>query len=178
MLLCNDLARIILGSSGFRPTFYLLWAKTMSNIEKLKEQVLSLIEVPIQNEGCDVAELVISQYRKSSTVRLFVYCQGGVSMERCSRLSRVVGETIEGTDLFENGYTLEVSSPGLDRPLQKTIDFKYRLGELVKIQFAEAKKPAVTAKIVSVNDTEIEFENDSGAFTESIENIERAKIVF
>lgn len=137
-----------------------------------------MIEAPIQNLGCDIADLVISTYRKGATVRIFVYCGEGVTLARCAELSRMVGDKIDGTDLFENGYTLEVSSPGLDRPLEKTIDYKYRIGELVKIQFAEPKKPSVTAKIVSVKDSEIVFENDNGTFTESLANIDRAKIVY
>jgi ribosome maturation factor RimP len=149
-----------------------------SNNDNLKEEVLKLIQSPIQNEGCDVAELVIAQYHKSAIVRVFVYCEGGVNLERCRTLSSVLGTALDGTDLFESGYTLEVSSPGLDRPLQKAIDFKYRLGELVNIQYAEAKKPSVKAKIVAANDNEIVFENESGAFSESLANIERAKIVY
>ena len=137
-----------------------------------------MIQNPVQNQGCEVADLVISTYRKSATVRVFVYCDGGVTLDKCSEISRAVGDSIDGTELFENGYTLEVSSPGLDRPLQKTIDYKYRIGELVKIQFAEAKKKPVTARIVGVNDSHIEFENESGRFTESVANIARAKIVF
>jgi ribosome maturation factor RimP len=163
---------------GFGPLFIYCGRKMTSNIEKLKEQVLNLIEKPIQAAGCDVAELVISQHRQNSTVRVFVYCDEGVNLERCSQISRILGNTIDGTDLFQSGYTLEVSSPGLDRPLQRAIDYRYRIGEMVKIQFAEAKKPVVMAKIVAVEDSNVVFENESGTFTESLANIERAKIVY
>lgn len=150
----------------------------VSNNENLKEEVHRLIQGPIRATGCEIAELVIAQNRKGATVRVFVYCDGGVTVERCRSLSATVGGILEGTDLFGNGYTLEVSSPGLDRPLQRAIDFKYRIGELVNIQYAEAKKPIVKAKIVSASDDEIVFENEAGPFTESLANIERAKIVY
>lgn len=149
-----------------------------STIENLKEEVLKLIESPLKEEGCEVAELVIATYRKSATVRTFVYCQGGTNMARCAQLSHVIGIVLDGTDLFEGGYTLEVSSPGLDRPLQKAVDFKYRLGETVDIQFAQGRRPSTKAKIVAVAENEIVFENESGPFTESLNNIERAKIVY
>jgi ribosome maturation factor RimP len=149
-----------------------------SNNENIKKEVLRIIEEPLQNQGCEVAELVIAQYRKSSSVRLFVYSEGGVTLEKCRELSSTIGNVIDGTDLFQNGYTLEVSSPGLDRPLQRAIDFKYRIGEVVNIQFAEAKRPATKAKIVSASDEAIVFENESGSFSESLANIERAKIVY
>jgi len=150
----------------------------VSTIENLKEEVIRLIEGPLKNEGCEVAELVIATYRKSATVRAFVYCQGGTNMARCARLSNLIGTVLDGTDLFESGYTLEVSSPGLDRPLQKAIDFKYRIGETVNIHFAQGKKPLTRAKIISASDSEIVFENEAGPFIESPANIEKAKIVY
>jgi len=149
-----------------------------SNNENLKEEVLKLIEKPLQDEGCEVADLVIAQYRKGATVRVFVYCDGGVNHGRCRNLSLAIGTVLDGTDLFQSGYTLEVSSPGLDRPLQRAIDFKYRIGELVNIQFAEAKKPSMKAKIMSAGENEIVFETENGTFSESLANIERAKIVY
>ena len=134
--------------------------------------------MPLHDQSCEVAELVIAQYRKSATVRVFVYCEGGTNLERCKGISSVVGNILDGTDLFEGGYTLEVSSPGLDRPLQKAVDFRYRIGEMVNIQFAEPKRPSTRAKIVSTSDNEIVFENESGLFTEALANIGSAKIVY
>lgn len=179
MLLCNDLALIIEGSGGFCAHLFINEVPEMlSNNDRLKEAVRNIIERPLEDEGCELADLSISQHKKGSTVRLFVYCENGTTIERCARLSSMVGAVIDGTEMFENGYTLEVSSPGLDRPLQKAMDFRYRIGETVKIQFAGEKRPSVKAKIKSVNDSDIEFENEAGAFTESLENIEMAKIVF
>ncbi|MGH8016270.1 MAG: ribosome maturation factor RimP [Candidatus Zixiibacteriota bacterium] len=149
-----------------------------SNNEKLKEEVLNIIKGPLQRHGCEVAELAVAQYRKGTTVRVFVYSEGGVNLEKCRNLSSMLGEVLDGTDLFQNGYNLEVSSPGLDRPLQRAIDFKYRVGEVVSIQFAEVKRPTTRAKIVAAGEIEIVFENESGSFTESLANIERAKIVY
>ncbi len=85
---------------------------------------------------------------------------------------------IDGTDLFEGGYTLEVSSPGLDRPLTTARDFRYRIGETVKIEFVDPKRKAVTAEIVSATEDPVEFRNADGEFTLPLVEIERAKIVF
>ena len=150
----------------------------VSNNERLKEAVRNIIEKPLQSENCELADLSVSQYKKGSTVRLFVYCENGVTVGKCASLSSVVGAVIDGTELFENGYTLEISSPGLDRPLSNAMDFKYRIGETVKINFTEDNRPSVRAKIVSVSDSEIVFENETGTFTEELTDIEKAKIVY
>jgi len=150
----------------------------VSNNERLKEAVRDIIEKPLQSESCELADLAISQYKKGSTVRLFVYCENGVTVGKCASLSSLIGAVIDGTELFLNGYTLEISSPGLDRPLSKVVDFKYRIGETVKINFAGENRAAVRAKIMSVSDSKIVFENENGAFTEELTNIEKAKIVY
>ena len=137
-----------------------------------------MIESTLAREEAELADLVISRYKKNVTLRVFVYADGGVSLERCAHLSRVIGDVIDGTDLFESGYTLEVSSPGLDRPLKSIQDFKYRIGEDVRIEFSDRSRKKVTAKIVSVTDDVIGFRNADGEFQVGLDEIELAKIVF
>ncbi|MCM2272032.1 MAG: ribosome maturation factor RimP, partial [candidate division Zixibacteria bacterium] len=88
------------------------------------------------------------------------------------------GEVIDGTDLFERGYTLEVSSPGLDRPLTTARDFRFRIGETVKIGFVDPKRKAVTAEIISTTGDAVVFRNATGEFTLPLVEIDKAKIVF
>jgi len=146
--------------------------------KKAKQQILDLITQPLADEGCEIVDMALSQYKKAVTLRLFVYSQKGPSLDECGRISGIVGDLIEGTDLFESGYTLEVSSPGLDRPLTEARDFRFRVGETVRIQSAKDERNKVTAEIVSASDTEVEFRNDEGVFRMPLSDIEQAKIVF
>lgn len=146
--------------------------------ERLRERVEALVEAPLTEAGYELADLAVSLYRNQATVRLFVYGESGVSLEDCARLSRRVGEVIDGSELFEAGYTLEVSSPGLDRPLKTARDFHFRRGEKVDIMFADRSKKKVTAQIVSADDNSVRFENETGSFSVPLTDIERAKIVF
>ena len=125
-----------------------------------------------------MADLVVSRYKKNIMLRVFVYAEGGVPLERCAHLSRVIGDVIDGTDLFEDGYTLEVSSPGLDRPLKSLQDFKYRIGEEVRIEFTDRSRKKVTAEIVATRDDVVVFRNTDGEFQAGFDEIETAKIVF
>ena len=145
---------------------------------KLKDQIIELIEKPLQESQAELADVVLSQYKSSTTLRLFVYSESGTSLGECARLSRMVGDLIGGTDLLNNGYTLEVSSPGLDRPLKSIRDFKFRIGETVRLEFVEKGRKKITAEIVAVNDEQIEFRKDSELITVGIAEIDRAKILF
>lgn len=142
--------------------------------EDQKQKVIDLIERPLREQGVEIAEVVLSRYKSSATLRVFVY---GASLADCARLSHEIGELIEGTNLFAGGYTLEVSSPGLDRPLTTARDFEHRIGETVKIFFTDPKRKQVTAEIVSASEDQVEFADDSGSFTVPLAEIDRAKIV-
>lgn len=147
-------------------------------VEKLKEQVTRLVEGPLLRDGFELAHVALAAYRSRWTLRLFVYSEGGVSIDDCMHASALVGDLIDGEDLFEHGYTLEVSSPGLDRPLKTAMDFKYRVGETVRIGFVDPTRKQVTAKITSTSETVVEFEDQNGGFTVGLAEIESAKIVF
>ena len=147
-------------------------------VSKLKEKIIELIEKPLQESPAELADVVLSQYKSSTTLRLFVYSELGTSVGECAKLSRMVGDLIDNTDLMNNGYTLEVSSPGLDRPLKSVIDYKFRIGETVRLEFVEKGRKKVTAEIVAVNEEQIEFKKDSEVLTFGIAEIENAKILF
>ena len=71
-------------------------------------------------------ELVDIEYRregKSWVLRIFIDKEGGIAVEDCTRVSHQVGDLIDIDDLIPNAYSLEVSSPGLDRPLKTEQDF-------------------------------------------------------
>jgi len=146
--------------------------------EQVADRVRELVQGPIAGLGCELADINLSHYKSTWTVRLFVYAEGGVDIDLCARLSRAVGDLIDGTDLFEAGYTLEVSSPGLDRPLTRGIDFRYRVGEQVRITFKDRQREPVEAAIVSANETEAQFEGTDGPFSVPLGEIEKAVIIF
>ena len=146
--------------------------------EDIKQQFLDLIEKPLQQEGCELVDIVLSRYRNNWTLRLFVFSDNGTTIDECARISRIVRDIIEGTTLFESGYTLEVSSPGLDRPLTTARDFKHRVGETVRIEFVDPRLKEGTAEIVSATNGEVQFKDGTGVFTVGLAEIEKATIVF
>jgi len=137
-----------------------------------------LIEKPLRQERCEIVDLLLSRYRNNWTLKLFIFSEGGTTIDECARISRIVGDVIDGTSLFESGYTLEVSSPGLDRPLETARDFMYRIGETVIIEFEDPLKKQEKAVILSVTDSDVQFKNSTGVFTIGLAEIKKATIVF
>ena len=143
-----------------------------------KQRVADLLAGPLANAGFDLAEVSLSQYKSNVTLRVFVYGEHGVSIDDCADLSRLIGDAIEGTDLFESGYTLEVSSPGLDRPLTTPLDYRYRVGETVKVEFVDRQRKPVKAVIKAAGDESVELTDETGTFTVVLADIRKAQIVF
>lgn len=143
-----------------------------------KEEVLKTLEQPLLEAGVEIADAALSRYKNNVTLKLFIYSQNGTTLDECSRISNLVGEIIEGTDYFENGYTLEVSSPGLDRPLTTLTDFKYRVGEKVRITFVEDKRKKEEAEIVGIDNDKVLFRSKEGEFSLEMTEIQQAKIIF
>lgn len=148
----------------------------MNANDALKEKVLKLVTQPVEQTGFEIADIVLSRYRTQVTLRLYIYGPKGVTIDDCAKLSRLVGDIIDETDLFDKGYLLEVSSPGLDRPLTTARDFRYRVGETVRVEFVDKKKK-VHGEILQANDTQVVLRVDQEEITLNLDEIKQAKIV-
>lgn len=145
---------------------------------ELKDKIIELIEYPLKNDGVELVDVKLSKYKNNTTLRLFVYSKNGTTLDECARISRFVGNLIDGTDYFESGYLLEISSPGLDRPLKEARDFYYRIGEQVKIEFVDKMKKNIKAEIVGVDNNIIQLKDKNEIYRIEMSEIENGKIIF
>lgn len=144
-----------------------------------RAKVIELIEAPLAQHGYELADLIVAPFRNRATVRVFVYREGGVSLGDCSLVSRTVGELLETTELFQAGYTLEVSSPGLDRPLTTPRDFRFRTGEVVEIRFVDQSRKPTIGKIMPHDDLfgeAVRFRQNDQDFIVPLAEISQARI--
>ncbi len=95
----------------------------------LTERIEAISEPFLQKMGVELVDLHIHQARMQTNVQLLVdKPAGGISLAECAQLNRDIGQAIEAQSLIEHQYMLEVSSPGLDRPLKTKKDFARALG--------------------------------------------------
>jgi len=95
-------------------------------------------------EGAELVLLEEAGSRRRRIVRLYIDSPGGVTHELCARVSGVVGEALDAADAFDGPYELEVSSPGLERPLRKRSHFEAEVGNKV---YVKAKIPIEGSKV-------------------------------
>ena len=101
--------------------------------EALQRSVIDIIEPLLHTQGFDLVELQLQQRKGRWLVRIFADTVGGISLDDCRRLSFEIGQVLDAEDLIPSAYVLEVSSPGLDRPLRTVQDFRRHYQRLVTI---------------------------------------------
>jgi len=106
---------------------------TLELPEDRQGKIRVLAEDLLANLGYELVDLEFSQNDEGSLLRLFVDKEGGVTLDDCTHVSRMFGALLDVEDPISGGYNLEISSPGLNRPLRRFRDFSARIGETVKV---------------------------------------------
>jgi ribosome maturation factor RimP len=83
--------------------------------------------------GFELVDVFVKRGRDGSVVRLFVDKEGGIGLDELQSVSEEVSAILDAEDPIESAYTLEVSSPGLDRPLRNEAEYRRFVGRLVKL---------------------------------------------
>ncbi|MGQ9694295.1 MAG: ribosome maturation factor RimP [Thermodesulfobacteriota bacterium] len=106
----------------------------MSQLEKIIEEVRQLAEPMLRAQGFELVDVEYQRERQGWVLRIYIDRQGGVNIENCAEVNRELGTILDVHDIIPNPYTLEVSSPGLTRPLKKLDDFSRYQGRLIKVK--------------------------------------------
>jgi ribosome maturation factor RimP len=99
-----------------------------------RDRVRQLVEQVIESQGYELVELELKGGGKNSILRVFIDKPAGISHKDCELVSEQLGTVLDVEDLIPFSYTLEVSSPGLDRKLVKDSDYTRFVGKLAKVQ--------------------------------------------
>ena len=100
----------------------------------MRETLLKLLEAPVEALGYEMVELEFHPQGRGGLLRVFIDKDGGVTVDDCEIVSRQVSAVLDVEDPIPGHYTLEVSSPGLDRPLRKEADFTRFAGERARLE--------------------------------------------
>ena len=93
------------------------------------------VALPVLRElGLELVEVQFRREQNGWVLRLTIDKQDGVSLEDCTAASREIGQLLDIEDFVDQKYNLEVSSPGLDRPLKSMADFQSFIGRTAKVK--------------------------------------------
>jgi ribosome maturation factor RimP len=100
-------------------------------------RVESILGPLLDAEGLSLVDIEYKREQGGWILRVFIDKEGNVTLDDCARVSREFGQLLDVEDIIPTSYHLEVSSPGLDRPLKKEADFVKYSGRRVRIKTKE-----------------------------------------
>ncbi|MDQ2076318.1 ribosome maturation factor RimP [Marinimicrobium sp. ABcell2] len=145
-----------------------------------KQQKLQALVAPVVSAlGCELWGLEYLTQGRQSTVRVYIEREGGVALEDCERASRQISSVFDVEDPISEHYTLEVSSPGMDRPLYTLEQFAQYVGEdlALKLRSAIDGRRKFKGTLKGVEGQNVLVVVDSEEFLLPFETIEKANIV-
>ncbi len=109
----------------------------MTGLVDIPQRVAELAQPILDSFGLELVDLELRTAGRSQVLCLYIDKPGGVSLDDCAEVSRELSLTLDVEDCIPGRYTLEVSSPGLERPLKKLDDFVRFSGRLAQIKTIE-----------------------------------------
>lgn len=147
--------------------------------DALVEAVRDLAEPLTDAEGAELVEVEVKGQRNRRLVRLVADADGGLDVDRIARISRAVGDALDQDDVVPGTYTLEVTSPGVDRPLRTGRDFARNLGRDVRIVRREGLDGAreLTGTLTGVDEAGLTLNVKGQSRTVPLDEVAHGKVV-
>jgi len=155
--------------------------------ESIAEHARRLLEPVLERDGFELVEVEWLRMGGRWTLRLFVDRAGGVTIDDCQAVSRTVEPMLDVEDFIEPAYDLEVSSPGLDRPLRKPQDFDRFAGQRAHVKaFApladtapgQAPRKQWTGSLRGFRDGAVEIDVDGTVHRIPLDRIAKAHLEY
>jgi len=165
------------------PAFFIFDIGRLSRVgmpsqkDHIIEEVERLIEPVLAENLLELVEVQFRQEPVGWVLRVIIYKQGSTSIDDCATVSRQLSHRLDVEDLIPQKYSLEVSSPGLDRPLKTDRDFLRNKGEKVKVTVETDGGHLTQIGIIQdVQEGILELESDSGILSYPLSSISKARL--
>jgi len=143
------------------------------------QEVSDLVAPALEDMGFELVDVEYVSKQGRWVLRLFLDREGGVTIDDCARVSGEIGDLIEVTDIIDHEYVLEVSSPGIERPLKKKTDFQKAVGRKVNVRTIHPREGRrnYAGVLVRVEGDVITLLLDGAEVSFPIEELEKANLV-
>lgn len=145
--------------------------------DQLVTAIRALAEPILAEREMELVELTCRPQGRQQLIRLLVDKVGGVTIQHCAQVNQRIGQALDASGLIEGSYTVEVSSPGLDRPLVTRRDFERALGEdlVVECDEGSGRSTSLTGMLLAVQPEAIVLNRPAGNVTVPLARIRIAK---
>jgi ribosome maturation factor RimP len=147
-------------------------------LNNLRDELIGLLTPVVSDQGMQLWELECNARASGGLLRIYIDSPAGVTVEDCERVSRAISAELDVDDPIPGHYTLEVSSPGLDRVLRTREHFARFVGASVRIETTVpiGGRKRFTGRLLNVDALTIEVEVEGRAVTISLTTIRKARL--
>jgi ribosome maturation factor RimP len=146
---------------------------------KVTDKVQALLTPECEKLGYELVDVEFTKQGNKYLLRLSIDKPGGINIEDCELVSRTLDPILDEHDPIPSSYYLEVSSPGLDRPLKKESDYIRFSGSLIEVKTYNAinGKRKFIGKLLGYDAGFVRMEHDQEEISIALEQIAKAKLV-
>ena len=147
-------------------------------LSKKEQQLLDALVPRARQEGVEIVTLEVAGAKKAPTIRVYIDTEDGVSFDELSAAQAWINDLMDEIDPFPGAYMLEVSSPGIDRPLRTLEHFARFAGEqaVVKTVSAVDGRSSFTGMLVGTDGDDVLLDVDCATVRVAHANIKRAHV--
>ena len=149
---------------------------------KREQELIDLVEPLCESHGLELVDLEVVGGSKSPTIRVYLDGENGITFDELAAANSWLGDAVEEADPFPGAYVLEVSSPGIDRPLRKAQDYERFAGEEVSIKLEKGAvadnggKGTVSGILGGIEGTVVIVDNGTEEVRIDLSSIRKARI--
>ena len=151
--------------------------QSRERVDGLTRQLHELIMPGIVRAGADLVELTLKRRGRTQVVEILVdKDSGGITIGECSSINREIFKQCEQAQILGDDFQVEVSSPGLDRPLLTTKDFFRKRGRFIRVHLRAPvnERLEYSGTIKEVKDDQVVVDTPQGVMELAIDNIQKA----
>ncbi len=148
-------------------------------MRSVRPELRDLIEPGVKALGFELVAVELVGGSQHPTLRIYIDSSNGITVDDCAKVSRQLSAILEVEDPMPGSYMLEVSSPGLDRPLVTPLDFERFVGENIKVRMHQplAGRKNFTGRLTHAATDRVTVEVDNEQFDLTFDGMDRARLV-
>ena len=147
-------------------------------LSKKETELLEALQPRAASEGVEIVTVQVVGAKKAPTIRVFIDTPEGVSFDELAKAQAWINDIMDALDPFPGAYTLEVSSPGIDRPLRTAAHFARYVGQQAVVKMAHPidGRSNFTGSIISADDAEVVLDVEGEQVALPLDQMKRAHL--
>lgn len=148
-------------------------------MSEIKEKIANLVQGLLEGKEIFLVDVAMRGERGTKIAQVLIDTDRGITIDECAEISRALGTAIDEAGIFQGAYHLEVSSPGIDKPLRLLRQYHKNIGRPFKVIYREHEgSSSFIGKLTAITDDQLTFTPNKGepktiVFSQIIESQEQ-----